>query len=251
VIAVLSVLISILQLSLRKALGAAKTLSCSSNLKQIAQSQLLQIDDEDGNIPYMDEDKLSQISVFANLVRDNYLSGDAVLLCPGDISQKQTSPGLAEESQTIGFKNVVKVMPTSMGWDVRQKEWYLPATEAVRSQYTANGTGCDHNWWNLPFRQPANTSVIPWVQDPITSGIPKANLSRMSNPSLTWMHGDGEARGFRVPIFRHSRLTFNASYFDGHVNNEHPEDMELLYSGGSIYDERYLFNKYVSINTKW
>lgn len=251
VIAIISILASILLPALAIAKSKASSVACVGNLKQHATAQFMQLNDDNGSIPYFDEYKYYMSSVYADLFKKAYLSGEKILHCPADAWKAQTTPGVAEETRLIAFANTVTSMPVRMGWDVRQYEWYTPASEGVRNQYTINSGRSDYNWWNVPYRQPTDTSVSPWVSDPAASGIPKAQLGSMTSPETTWMFGDGHCNGFLTPVIRHNG-NFNAVYFDGHAETIRPVTMKLLYwGGGNNYDERYLFNKRATIQTKW
>jgi len=205
VIAIIAILAGMLLPALAKAKDKAKTIQCLNNIKQLALSLKLYVDDYQKVMPYDDLVGINNKNFWIPLLRSNYINTPNVWMCP------KTKPA---DAASGGFGiNSVNPQPAFAAW------WGPPTSfiGGTTGSFALNG-------WIQLRTTPANQT--PSYFQTIEQGVPTSQPLLMDSSWVdTWpASGDrvppnlntGENTGMgRIALARHGKA-INVSFMDGH-----------------------------------
>lgn len=247
VVGIIALLVSILLPALAKSIDSARTISCLSNLRQLAMANMAYVGDTAGyNVPggYNYQANASTVTRrdtwAAILVYRKYLpetkpspwqwnwakmTGSAVLRCPAGTDFPISAGG------TPNFNNFAYATVDGTGLLPHAEECWLPDNVnnnwRVQSWYSCNAVGSDNDsrpgtnatqYWPMTFYPPTISSTVQ-----PNGKLPK--YSDVTKPSETVMFYEGMVDGAfwssnntMQVIARHNQLKYsNVVFFDGHA----------------------------------
>ena len=220
VIAIIAILASMLLPALNKARERAKTIKCSSNLKQITNAFIMYSDNYDGiSLPYT-VGSILWTAVFT--VKDKTISGGgssgSVFICDSLES------------------------PENSWW----REYAATAT-ATNSMFNYSAYG--YNWSHIgssryygggatpPCGSPARIAKIRKPSQTLAFADTRAASNPLYGYCLLTPYNPGTTPGFGVLDGRHSGSSLNVAWIDGHVSNEKVStDIAKVYWDGSLFN---------------
>jgi len=249
VIGIISVLISLLLPALNKARAAATNVACLSNLRQVGMAMLGYVGENRGKLPYGSIHPSGESLLYSALIDSHWL--------PTPVSEKftwylpwGTEPTTGKVTRVLlcpAEKNNMVSAPTAFAlgkWKNRAVQDRIPVggsymkSNSVVSTYGFNamtfpyGRSDGSNGYYKAVRNDGSTLNInlgfgarsdTWDQ-------PGLSLSRCSRPSETWMAFDANSDpAFSRIVFRHSGMSANFVYFDGHAGSARASEMNARY----------------------
>jgi prepilin-type N-terminal cleavage/methylation domain-containing protein/prepilin-type processing-associated H-X9-DG protein len=245
VIAIISILAAMLLPALEEALGAARRVHCSNNLKQHALIAVLYADNNGGLLPYAATSFPWGYPAFYMMVDDGVLEATErtgrygnsqtmweteLLFCPSSPSRQVTWFNFHETEVATSRNGKVGEVVIAAGADPRQG-LQTPDGQKVRAHYGVNGVrGSDPGVY--PFGLdciPNPAGGPPWsLYRPSFS-----NLGNAARPADTWCTSDADQAHSRHPTFAHGGEA-GFSYLDGHVEMLPVGEMDARAQGGDL-----------------
>lgn len=234
VIGIIAVLVALLLPALNKAREQARTVSCQSNLRQIAMAMIMYADQNKGAFPHwINSSAGPHYTGFRALWEAKVLRGEetrayqsfdgysipsarslGVLRCPTESIDLMTSPIAfnAGAQINIGKSRNGVTGPFFARYPYEWKHTNLsgyPAGIGFASHYLM--CGLENSYYQYPGPPPVITSArADW-------SWPRTKISKVG--SSKWIAFDGSSGDLAAlfPVFRHPKFTGNFAYVDGHV----------------------------------